>query len=147
MKSLSMQIKPEMSSQCVIFLVCACLLFGAFVLSPPETRSGHATLGHFTLPEVCMFKNLTGLPCPGCGLTRSMTAAIRGNVSLSWIHHRLGLITILYILIQFLLSLMILSVSRWRGGLQNIGKYLNRGLMFLGVLFCFNWVINLVSLL
>ena len=35
---------------------------------------------------VCMFHEITGLPCPGCGLTRGMTAFARGDVqqALHW---------------------------------------------------------------
>lgn len=35
---------------------------------------------------VCMFHEITGLPCPGCGLTRGMTAFARGDVqqALRW---------------------------------------------------------------
>jgi hypothetical protein len=147
MKPISVLIKPEMFPYCIILTACFCLLFGVFVLSPPEAESGQIALGHFALPGVCIFKNLTGLPCPGCGLTRSMTAAVRGNLSQSWMFHRLGFVTTFYILIQFLLNLMILTVSPWRERLQKIGRYLNNGLVFLGILFVLNWVVNLVSML
>lgn len=147
MKPISALVKPEMFPYCIILTACFCLLIGVFVLSPPEVESGQIALGRLTLPGVCIFKNLTGLPCPGCGLTRSMTAAIRGNVSQSWMFHRLGLMTTIYILLQFLLNLMILTVSTWRGHLQKIGRYLNNGLVFLGALFVLNWVVNLVSML
>lgn len=30
---------------------------------------------------ICMFKNLTGLDCPGCGLTRAFCAIAKGNIS------------------------------------------------------------------
>ena len=35
---------------------------------------------------VCVFHEVTGLPCPGCGLTRGMTAFARGDVrqALHW---------------------------------------------------------------
>lgn len=30
---------------------------------------------------VCPFKRLTGLPCPGCGMTRAYLALLRGDIS------------------------------------------------------------------
>jgi hypothetical protein len=29
----------------------------------------------------CPFRSLTGIPCPFCGMTRGVTAAVRGNVA------------------------------------------------------------------
>lgn len=40
---------------------------------------------------LCPFRLLTGLPCPGCGMGRALTAAFRGNLSASWHFHPLGL--------------------------------------------------------
>lgn len=39
-----------------------------------------------TLPDlkVCWFKNTTGLPCPGCGLTRSFIAISHGDLPSAW---------------------------------------------------------------
>lgn len=37
--------------------------------------SGGGTLG------VCLFKRLSGLPCPSCGTTRSIVALIHGDVA------------------------------------------------------------------
>lgn len=34
--------------------------------------------------------SLTGIPCPGCGLVRSMSAAARGDLALSWQRHPFG---------------------------------------------------------
>jgi len=44
------------------------------------------------LPEgpgfiVCAFRRLTGIPCPGCGLTRAMAALARGELLLALHFH------------------------------------------------------------
>ena len=41
-------------------------------------------------PSVCPFKLTTGLPCPGCGLTRSAVALLHGDPSASLFYHPLG---------------------------------------------------------
>ena len=38
----------------------------------------------------CMFHLTTGMPCPGCGLTRSVMSLLRGNVQESLLFHPFG---------------------------------------------------------
>ena len=65
------------------------------------------------MPSACIFKNITGVPCPGCGLTRSGVALLKGQWQKSLYFHALLLPV---------LSLMGLSVI---GVLQKIkSKYL-----------------------
>jgi hypothetical protein len=42
-------------------------------------------------PVLCPIRRVTGRPCPGCGLTRSITHALHGNLAASLHHHPLGL--------------------------------------------------------
>lgn len=59
------------------------------VVSPPEG------LG----VVLCWLEGATGLPCPGCGLTRSLSCAIRGLLIESWSYHPMGpAILVLFIL-------------------------------------------------
>ena len=62
------------------------VIFAASVLLPLPTADGR--VGH--LPSICVFYNLTGLPCPGCGLTRSFVCLGHGHLfeALHW--HPLG---------------------------------------------------------
>lgn len=39
----------------------------------------------------CPFRRLTGIPCPGCGMGHSLTAALRGDFAGSFHLHPLGL--------------------------------------------------------
>ena len=52
------------------------------------------------LPSVCAFRRLTGLPCPGCGLTRSWVLTAHGRLGQASSRHPFGPPT-------FLLSLLL----------------------------------------
>ena len=41
--------------------------------------------------NLCWLRASTGIPCPGCGLTRSLASAVRGLVETSWSYHPFGL--------------------------------------------------------
>lgn len=131
------------ASHLVIFIICSGILFGALILSPAESGTSHLSLGGFLLPDLCVFRGITGIPCPGCGLTRSISAAVHGNIEMSLAHHRLGLLTLAYIFFQLSFSLGFLLIPKWRPRILHYGKLLNRGLIPLVILFVLNWVLTL----
>jgi len=47
---------------------------------------------HGTGFSACWFKVCTGFPCPGCGLTRSLSCGLRGMFLESWQYHPMGLL-------------------------------------------------------
>ena len=69
-----------------IFLLLSGVFAASVLLPLPHGRGGQ--IGH--LPSVCLFYHLTGLPCPGCGLTRSFVCLSHGDLfeALHW--HPLG---------------------------------------------------------
>ncbi len=40
----------------------------------------------------CWLERSTGLPCPGCGLGRSLSCALHGLVGASWTYHPFGIV-------------------------------------------------------
>ena len=42
------------------------------------------------MPSICLFHNLTGWPCPGCGLTRSWVSMAHGHFADAFVWHPLG---------------------------------------------------------
>lgn len=65
--------------------------------------------------SVCPFRNVTGLPCPGCGITRSVCFALSGSFEESVAMNPLGLavVMVLFVLPFFLLFAPQWSYSRW----------------------------------
>jgi hypothetical protein len=40
--------------------------------------------------RLCPFRAATGMPCPGCGLTRSLSCTLHGELAAAWDHHPFG---------------------------------------------------------
>jgi len=57
------------------------------------------------MPGTCLFKNTTGLPCPGCGLSRAGSHLIRGDILGSLYYHAL-LVPIVIILVLYFLGFL-----------------------------------------
>ncbi len=129
----------ELTSHWVVLFFCAGILLGGVVLSPPHPGSPYLHIGHIPIPDTCSFKNLTGLPCPGCGLTRSIVAGMHGDFRASLMYHRLGLLTLAYVFLQFLFRLIAIVVLPLRERAFGSGKILNRGIIVLAVLYVLNW--------
>lgn len=67
--------RPLLPLQLALALLAA-LVLGLSACFPPGTL----------LPglDLCTFHRLTGLPCPGCGLTRAFCALTHGDVRAAW---------------------------------------------------------------
>src|SRR6185369_17916825 len=62
------------------FVLLSCVFLISFIYNPSDEP-------RFT---VCIFKNFTGLDCPGCGLTRSFCALSKGHLSKAFYFNKLG---------------------------------------------------------
>ena len=134
----------KLAPHLVVLMVCAGILFFAILFNPAQPGSPTLSFYSIRLPSTCTFHNLTGLPCPGCGLSRSLVAAVHGDIAGSYAFHRLGLVTLLYILLQFLYRMGLLISSKVTERVFGSGWLLNRGFILLGVLFGMNWIFSLL---
>ncbi|WP_134765804.1 DUF2752 domain-containing protein [Nocardioides sp. 1609] len=60
-------------------------LGASFVLSPSGVDDG---------PVICPFRRVTGLPCPGCGLTRSWVDLAHGDLAGAWSMNPFGIVLV-----------------------------------------------------
>jgi Protein of unknown function (DUF2752) len=63
------------------------------------------TLPHGSGITICCMQSATGIPCPGCGLTRSMSCGLRGLFAQSWDYHPFGVPILLLFICACALSL------------------------------------------
>ncbi|RZJ28362.1 MAG: DUF2752 domain-containing protein [Flavobacterium sp.] len=82
-----------------LILAAACIL-GYSWLFYSLTKADQVSSGRF---GACMFKNVTGIPCPSCGSTRAMVMLVRGDFFGSLMMNPIGLI----------LSVIMLVVPIW----------------------------------
>ena len=90
--------------------IAGLVLVAAALLPPTLVASG---------PPLCPFRLLTGLPCPGCGLTRSLVCLLHGDLAMSLAFHPLGP--------PVALALLVLVLAEGRGGaspLTRMGAWL-----------------------
>jgi hypothetical protein len=75
-----------------------------------------------------------------------MVAAMHGDFGRSFAYHRLGLLTLVYVFLQFVCRLAIFAIPMWRERFVRYGRFLNKGIIVLAILFGANWITTLISL-
>ena len=140
----------ERNLHLLVLALCLGLIGAALVLGPAgssDQAGGGVTLAGHHLPEVCAFKRVTGLPCPGCGLTRSWVAAVHGDLAASLAFHRLGWLVLLYVVLQALRHGAWLVFVQPRETVERVGRWLDRGIIPLFALLLIAWVPTLAAAL
>lgn len=87
---------------------------------------------------LCPLFQLTGIPCPFCGLTRSISSGLHGELGRSIAYHPLGIAVLVYLVAIAWSGKMMLKIGR-----LNINLTSNKvQLVTLGVFFV-TWIVRL----
>jgi hypothetical protein len=98
--SASESVAPYASKKLAVFALAGLsVLFLVSAFFKPSTGE------YFT---ICGFKNLTGLPCPGCGLTHSFCALTQGDIAGAFAFNLLGPLLYLALIVLWIRSMFVL---------------------------------------
>ncbi|MEW6127433.1 MAG: DUF2752 domain-containing protein [Acidobacteriota bacterium] len=115
-------------------------LLSVFYKPAPATPNGD----YFS---ICGFKNLTGYPCPGCGLTHSFCELGKGNVQSALQWNWMGIPLFIFLIFVWLKAIFIL-IKRfdWALSLDKLATYL-KPIRWLAIAFAVYGVGRIVYLL
>lgn len=91
-----------------------------------------------TLPELCYWRTMFGMDCPGCGLTRCFISAAHADLTAAWRYNPMGLLLFGSFLFQIpYRPWQLWRVGSGRGEFQTIG--LPYAMLGISVLLLLQW--------
>ncbi len=94
------------------------------------------------IPHLCIFQKILNVPCPGCGVTRSVFAIAGGDVSSAWKFNPAGLFLFIYFLAQIPLRITALKFNTLEAHISHIGRIGNK--CIISILFL-AWMLKLTQ--
>jgi len=99
-------------------------------------------LNEFSLPSFCLLKNLFGIDCPTCGMSRGFIEWLHGNFHEAWEFHRLSILAVLFCFFQIPYRVYVLITGKRIKMFSNTDFIL--GVSYTGFfLLIVNWIYNL----
>lgn len=116
-------------------LLSSLLILSFFMFFPQSTIN--------TIPHFCLFEKLFGIPCIGCGMTRSMYSIFHLKIVDSLNLNPCGILVILYLFIQILIRILSIWKEHLFPKIQKISNKLNKLLIYTSLLF---WIVRIINL-
>mgnify|MGYP002625485895 CR=1 FL=1 len=137
--------RPRIRHHVVLLAVCSMAIGGAFVLGINKTDHISAPWLNIPLPSVCQFRNVTGLDCPGCGLTRAFVSIAHGRIAEAWQYNAASLLVFAFVLLQ--IPYRLIQIWRIRSGHRELymPRTMNAILLIVAGAIFLQWVVKLVG--
>jgi hypothetical protein len=99
------------------------------------------TSGFSTGPSLCLFRNVTGLPCPFCGSTRSVGHILQGEFSAALHSNPLGYLGLAFLVVLFISPSTIKGTSDYLAKKWWTLTQINQILITVGLI-VLAWILN-----
>jgi hypothetical protein len=85
-------VKPRLSPAAVSVLLALGAVVAAALVKPSHDDPNLLTLFGYPFGGGCVLRNLTGLPCPSCGMTRAWVYSVRGELEMALRYNAVGVL-------------------------------------------------------
>ena len=110
--------RPDVLFHVVLLVLCGGVPVLSLALSVEHKSQVVVPLIGRPLPELCFWRRMTGLDCPGCGLTRCFIALAHGDVAAAWRYNPAGIL--LFGLVAAQVPLRAVQLWRIRRGAREL---------------------------
>ena len=93
------------------------------------------------IPHVCLFHQLFGIPCPGCGITLSLLAFFVGDFHHAWIQNPAGPILGASLVAQVPLRGLALRSANWSRRAFRLSRLMTTAVL---VILIMNWIHQII---
>lgn len=94
-------VRDAISRHLILLGCAAAIVLAALLLQVQGEHHVCLPLLGTPLPETCYWRAMSGLPCPGCGLTRCFISMAHGELSRAWSFQPVGCLLFLGVVAQF----------------------------------------------
>jgi hypothetical protein len=138
--------RPDPLFHVVLLLVCAGVVSLSVVLSVRDRTQVLLPVLSTPLPELCLAKRMSGVGCPGCGMTRCFISLGHGDLAAAWSYNPAGVWFFAVVLFQ--VPYRALQLWRIRRGLPELrtGWLAQVSLGILAVGMVSQWLLKLCGL-
>ncbi len=117
---------------------------GLLIVLPVMYFLSIKTSGFTHGPVLCIFRSLTGHPCPACGSIRSIGALAQGDLISAWQFNQLTLLGVItYASYVFFPKNIIIFAKKIDQAFQLRRRYELNPILVLSLGFVFLWILNL----
>ena len=107
--------KPELIFRVLVLLMVTAAIVMSFVMTI-EGQEVYLPLASQPIPEVCASRNLFGMDCPGCGMSRAFISISNLEIDKALAFNSASLVVYLFVAIQIPWHLMQIFRTFYRGG-------------------------------
>jgi hypothetical protein len=75
------------------------------------------------VPHFCLMKKFLGIPCPGCGISHSLTAAFRFDLAKAWFFNPAGIAVALLFCYQIVARPVAIALPPASAAVSSISRY------------------------
>ena len=125
----------------LFLIICSIVIGLSFAMVTPDDVT--VTIGGSTIPELCSFKRVFAIGCPGCGMTRAFICISSGNWLRAWLLNPASFM--MYGLIAFQIPYRIVQLIRMKKGLLPYSDHWAVWYFIaLAILLIGQWVVRLI---